>query len=219
MNTESFYQSLAGGMHLPYGGHLNFARILTPRDATKAAVTYEKDVRENVHGQWLLCGDVSSKMFSRLRDASPNDVATRLTAFNSPGGEAYAVVSHQVGSFQHRLIVCLYDPPVRQLLSAVCAGEPVAYMLGNQGAHLAVFVENPHQPVAYAPLLAMAKVRPVEAQDQALLELPRVVAAMSDVNQVPSLFREPVKTVCNSLLIPERMQANLATLLDRVASV
>ena len=204
---------------MPNGGHLNFARLFTPRDATKVAVTYEKDVRENIHGQWLLCGDVSSKMFSRLREANTEEVATRLTAFNSPTGEAYAVVSHQVGSLQHRLIVCLYDPPVQQLLSAVCAGEPLGYMLGNQGEHLAVFVENPHQPVAYAPLLAMAKVKPVEAQDRALLELPRVVAAMSDVKQVPSLFREPVQTVCNSLLMPQRMQANLARMLDRVSRV
>jgi hypothetical protein len=219
MTTESFYQSLAGGMHLPYAGHLNFAQILTPRDAAKVAVTYEKDVRDGVHGRWLLCGDVSSKMFSMLRDASPNGVATRLAAFNSSGGEAYAVVSHQVGSFQHRLIVCLYDPPVRQLLSAVCAGEPIGYMLGNQGAHLAVLVVSPHQPVAYAPLLAMARVKPAEAQDRALFELPDVVAAMSDVKQVPSLSREPVKTVCNSLLLPERMRVNLKALLDRVSRV
>lgn len=217
MTTESFYQSLAGGMHLPDGGHLNFARIFTPRDATKAAVTFDKDVRESIQGQWLLCGDVSSRMFSQLRDASPNGVGTRLTAFNSPTGEAYAVITHQAGSFQHRLVVCLYDPPVRQLLSAVCAGERIGFLLGKQDEHLAMFVENPHQPVAYAPLLAMAKAKPVEAQDRALLELPKVVAVMSDVNQVPSLFREPVKTVCNSLLLPERMQANLVAMLDRVS--
>lgn len=204
-------------MQLPYAGHLNFARILTPRDATKVAVTYEKDVRDSVRGQWLMCGDVSSNMFERLRNATPRDVATRMSAFHSPGGEAYAVITHQIGGRQHRLIVCLYDPPVRELLSAVCAGEPVGYLLGNQRAHLAVFVENPHQPIAFAPLLSLAKVKTEDAQDRALNELPNLLATLSEVEKIPSLFHEPVTEVCSSLLLPQRMRMNLTRLLNRVS--
>lgn len=217
MNTETIYQTLAGGMRLPYGGHLNFARILTPQDAAKVAVTFEKEVRDSVRGQWIVCGDVSSKMFARLRDAMPQDVATRLSAFHSPEGVAYAVVTHQIGGFQHRLIVCLYDPPVRELLSAVCAGESVGFFLGNQGEHHAVFVENPHQPIAFAPLLSMAKVKTEDAQDRALRELPNLLATLADVEKIPSVFREPVTDVCRSLLLPERLQANLAALLNRIS--
>ena len=217
MNTDTLYQSLAGGMQLPYAGHLNFARILTPRDATKVAVTYEKEVRDSVRGQWLMCGDVSSRMFERLRDSMPQDVATRLSAFHSPDGVAYAVVTHQVGGLQHRLIVCLYDPPVRELLSAVCAGESVGFMLGNQREHLAVFVENPHQPIAFAPLLSLSKVKTEDAQDRALYELPNLLTTLSELEKIPSLFREPVTGVCCSLLLPERMRVNLDTLLNRVS--
>lgn len=219
MNTETLYQSLAGGIHLPSAGHLNFARILSPRDATNVAVTYDKNVRDRVRGQWLLCGDVSSKMFARLRDATSQDVGTRMSAFHSPDGVAYAVVTHQVGGLQHRLVVCLYDPPVRELLSAVCAGESVGFLLGNQRAHLAVFVENPHLPIAYAPLLSLAKVKTEDAQDRALYELPNLVATLAEVEKIPSLFREPVSDVCSSLLLPERMRVNLATFLNRASGV
>lgn len=219
MNTETLYQSLASGIHLPSAGRLNFARILTPRDATKIAVTYDKDVRDRVRGQWLVCGDVSSKMFERLRDATPQDVATRLSAFHSPDGVAYCVVTHQIAGLQHRLVVCLYDPPVRELLSAVCAGESVGFLLGNQRAHLAVFVENPHLPIAYAPLLSLAKAKTEDAQDRALYELPNLIATLAEVEKIPSLFREPVTDVCSSLLLPERMQVNIAVLLNRISEV
>lgn len=216
MKTENIQRTLAAGMQLPHGGNLNLAQILTPRETQKIAVTLEKDEREHLHGQWLLCGDVTPLMFTQICGSSPKNVGTRLSAFSSPEGRSYAVVTHQLGGFQHRLTLCLYDPPVREFLKAVSAGEPLRILLGKMGDHAAVTFESRCRPIDYAPLFAMAKVMSTDEQELALMELPNLVEAMSAPAQIPSLFHEPVTVVCNSLLLPKVMREKLAAVLDRV---
>src|SRR4051812_45514449 len=71
------------------------ASILTPEQVVKTTAKHPEHVRAQVLGKWFLCGDLSERMFDLVKAEWPGDLSIRVTAFASPIGVYYGVVSHQ----------------------------------------------------------------------------------------------------------------------------
>jgi hypothetical protein len=179
-----------------------FARLMTPSEVTKSTSQQPFEVRRRTEGKWVLCGDVSSFMYKLLKEVPDAPLPTRLTAFNSPAGFSYGVLTHQIGRNQHRFVLGLTDPLVRAFLESIATSGMLMFMLGNDDEEDALLFENPLLPSSFLPLLAMSPEANLEIQRAALSELPLVQAAMGDPSQVPSLFEGyAVQHVSVSLLM------------------
>lgn len=110
------------------------------------------DRRRQVKGEWYLCGDVQSALFAMMKAEIRDAVSVRLTAFNTPAGGSYAVVSHQLFGWAHRFILPLYEPDVGMFLLGMQRDE-MGFMFGNNGATDAVLLHSPLKGPAFAPML------------------------------------------------------------------
>ena len=194
-----------------------FSRLMRPTEVAEATKDYPDQVRKLIAGHWTLCGDVSAQMFRLLQESRADQLPTRLTGFRSSDGFGYGVVTHQVGGHQHRSVLCLYDPSVREFLQAT-AKDRLYFLLGNDDGDEAALLRSPLKPVEFIPLLAMSPDASVEQQSKAVFELPAVVEAMSNPLHVPSIPGcRPVKHVSVSLLLPGILGETLRTALRNAA--
>lgn len=186
-----------------------FARLMSPQKVSEATQFYPTEVREKVSGHWMLCGDVSSDMFQLLKKVSAESFPTRVTGFISTSGCAYGVLTHQVGVHQHRFVLCLNDPPVREFLASTSKDE-VGFMLGDDDKPDAIILEGSIKHSEFVPLLALSPEGTNEERTKSLLELPLVKDAMLNPLQVPSLFKgTTVQQVNVSLLLPSILNETL----------
>lgn len=188
-----------------------FSRLMRPDEVDAATKNHPDQVRRLVAGHWTLCGDVSATMFNLLKESRTDFLPTRLTGFRSSDGIGYGVVTHQVKGYQHRSVLCLYDPAVREFLEAATK-DRLFFMLGNDDGDEAVLMGSPLKPVEFIPLLAMSSDASVEQQSKAVFELPAVVGTMSNPLQVPTIPGcQPVEHVSVSLLLPGILGETLRT--------
>ena len=188
-----------------------FARLMRPLEVAEATQNQPKIVQARVAGRWMLCGDVSPRMFSLLKDVSTPYFPTRVTGFHSQSGRGYGVFTHQVNGhgLQSRFVLCLSDPHVRAFLAAT-ATEQVSFMLGNDNGNDALIRESPLKSNELTPLLAMSQEFSTEEQKMELLELPLVLEAVSSLSQVPSLYAGQTVHQANvSFLLPSILDENL----------
>lgn len=168
----------------------------------------------------MLCGDVSPKMFSFLKNVSTPYFPTRVTGFHSPSGRGYGVLTHQVNGhgLQSRFVLCLSDPHVREFLAAT-ATEQVSFMLGNDNGSDALILESPLKSNELTPLLAMSQEASQQEQKVELLELPLVLEAVTSLSQVPSLYAgQPVRQVNVSFLLPSVLDHTLRVAMRNTVS-
>lgn len=187
-------------LHVPRNQY--FATLMNPSEVAQATREYPSELQRRVAGKWTVCGDVSPTMFSLMQAEKSEVLQLRLTAFKSGDGFGYAVLTHQIRGHQHRLIMCLYDPPVREFLSAA-PSQGVAFLLGNDDQGNCIILDSPIRPSEFLPLLAVAPAASSEAQHRALGELPDMLTVLAHRLQIPTLHPEYVVTnVSTSLLLP-----------------
>lgn len=180
-----------------------FARLMTPSQVDEATQRQPPEVRQKTEGHWVLCGDASASMFHLLKSVPAKQFPARLTAFNSPAGFGYFVLTHQVEHYQHRFLLGLTDPVVRIFLESIANAGKMTFMLGDDDGNDALLLENPLLPNMFMPVLAMAPEVNLETQRAALAELPCVQAVLGAPLQVPSLLKGyAVRYVSVSLLLP-----------------
>ena len=178
------------------------ARIMNPAEVHSATGGYAPVVNQWVKGKWYLCGDVQSELFAVMKAEIRDAVSVRLTAFNSPAGGSYAVISHQLFGWAHRFVLPLYEPEVGKFLLGMQRDE-MGFMFGNNGATDAVLLRSPLKGPMFAPLLAMTNPLPKATIHDVIGELPIVICALKMPQQVPSLRRkETVTDVSVSVLLP-----------------
>ncbi|MCB1999000.1 MAG: hypothetical protein KDH18_02575 [Rhodoferax sp.] len=179
-----------------------FAKLMNPVEVGTATLGCASEVHARTSGKWALCGDAAPGMFARMNSPELPPVHTRLSGFTSPSGYGYAVITHQIEGFQHRWVLCLYDPLVRQFLAAM-AHEGVSFLFGNDEGNDCLLLDSPIGPREFLPLLAMAPDATREQQIDALAELPAVVMSLGSLWQIPTLkASRPVIHVSMSLLVP-----------------
>ena len=177
------------------------ARVMTPTEVEQATMKYPDRVRRAVLGKWFLCGDLSPGMFDMVRRNLKGDLPARLTAFASPTGVSYGVVSHQFCGYAHRFILPLYEPKASELLHGI-GDQPLMYMFGRDEDTEALVFPGPFGATAFLPMLAMAHAVEGEQLHDALAELPDVIHTLKQPMHVPSISGEQVTRVDVSVLLP-----------------
>ena len=162
-------------------------------------------------GKWYLCGDVRSEFFAMFKADFRDAISVRLTAFSTPAGGHYAVVSHQLFGWAHRFVLPLYEPKVQELLLEMQTAE-LGFLFGNEGAQDAVLTRSPLNSAAFAPLLAMTNPLLKESVLNVIAELPLVISVMNQPRHVPSLRRgEKVEDVSVSVVLPTQAIAHFCS--------
>ncbi len=144
-------------------------RLMSPKEVEEATEDYDHQTRQRVRGHWSLCGDCSQEMFDNI--AQLRNVALRhsLGVFQRNDGTKFLVVTHQLGSAQHRFLVPMWDPRVPDFLDAVSSGR-YSISLARKGDTQAVVLSSD----ADAPLA---------------IELRKHLMPMPDAQQLQSLLR------------------------------
>lgn len=184
--------------------NLYVARLMSPEEVNGATLVQPEFVRERVRNKWSLCGDVNEKIFELLTKYRGGILPVRITAYRTPAGGAYAVMTHQLdGGFQHRFLLPLYVPQVAKFLAAMDHDE-LLFLLGKNGEIAAVVLECPLTNVQLLPLQGMARSLQHSKMTEVADEFPLVVQTILNVLQVPSLFKgETVHGVSLSVLLPD----------------
>lgn len=178
------------------------ARLMDPLEVKTAIENRPPEVGSWTSGKWYLCGDVRSELFAMFKADFRDAISVRLTAFSTPAGGHYAVVSHQLFGWAHRFVLPLYEPKVQEMLLEMQKAE-LGFLFGNEGAQDAVLTRSPLSRAAFAPLLAMSNSLPNDSVLKVIAELPRVISSMNQPKQVPSLRRgEKVEDVSVSVVLP-----------------
>lgn len=178
------------------------ATILTPEEVVKRTERYPEKVRLTVKGSWFLCGDMSEQMFNMVKADWPGDLSIRVTAFASPIGVYYGVLSHQAKGHAHRFVLPLYEPSVGELLKGI-QQEPLMFMLGRDEEVEAMVLPSPLPARDFAPLLGLCSQPGREQLRDAVAELPNVIASLKEPPQVPTAIRgRKVTHVDVSVLLP-----------------
>lgn len=191
------------------------ATILTPEEVAKRTQRYPENVRSVALGKWFLCGDLSERMFDIVKADWPGDLSIRVTAFASPIGVYYAVLSHQAKGHAHRFVLPLYEPSAGVLLMAI-QQAPLMFMFGRDEEVEAMVLPSPLPSSDFAPLLGVCSQPDIEQLRDAVAELPSVIGVMKEPGQVPTAIRgQEVTHVDVSVLLPSQ---SLRTVLGLVES-
>lgn len=181
------------------------ARLMSPEEVAGAIGHQPEEVRKHLGGRWYLCGDVSEEMYCLLKASLRSDTAMRVSGFTSPLGLRYAVVTHQLMGHAHRFLLPLYEAKVGDFLLAMRGGS-LGFSLGCEGGeNAALLVPPPGGTDAFLPLLPMAEPLSGDMVPQVITELPLVIAALNNPEQVPSCrVGEQVVDVTVSALLPSQ---------------
>lgn len=179
------------------------AHILNPEDVL-SRIKREGDVAEQVRGRWVLQGDMQRAFFEALkRKGSWNPVA-HITAYSTPGGANYAVITHRLYGFGHRFVLPLYEPHVADFLQAVLTRD-VGFALGCEGEEEVVMVFGGIEGFEFMPSLALVQKLEPPALLRVLREIPRVARALLQQDpagaDVPA-GEEPMRDVSLSMVVP-----------------
>ena len=175
---------------------------MDPLEVKKAVENRPSAVGSWTESKWYLCGDAKTELFSMFKADFRESVAIRLTAYDTPAGGSYAVISHQIYGWTHRFVLPLYESKVREMLLGLQSAK-LGFMFGNEGEKDAVLLHCPLDAPAFLPLLAKTNPLRNSTLEDVLAELPQVIRAMNEPNQVPSLRRgERVTDVSVSAVLP-----------------
>lgn len=147
---------------------------------------------------------MSTDLFAELAvKAEPRSVPERVTAFKSPAGGCYAVLTQQLRDAQHRFLLPLYERRIAGFISAMSL-ESLAYSLGNDDGHNAIVWRSNLGARELRPLGALCGSLSPGKQFAVMREWSKVVEAMTMPDQIPSTtVGQLVRRVCVSILAPE----------------
>ena len=207
-----------------YGAQYTVGRLMSPKEVEEATEDYDHQTRQRVRGHWSLCGDCSQEMFDNI--AQLRNVALRhsLGVFQRNDGTKFLVVTHQLGSAQHRFLVPMWDPRVPDFLDAVSSGR-YSISLARKGDTQAVVLSADADAPLAIELRKHLMPMPDPQQLQSLLRaLPQFMETVATPEEFPNLQEGLAITDVSvsivfyamvhsrSILLGNKVRANGATL-------
>lgn len=110
---------------------IGVADLKSPAEVQLELAQYSGEQQLTLPGRWLLSGSLSNSMFERLRQGYPYDVNAKIEAYPTSCGAVYAVLTNQIGSYQHRFLL----PGFSHALSTY-------FQDAHEGSTLNLFLEN-----------------------------------------------------------------------------
>lgn len=205
---DQMSQDKAADFRIAYGVYLG--RLMSPDEVANAVAGRENPAYSTLH-RWTLCGDVSPTGFELLQLLHRNsDANERVTAFSSPAGHSYVMFTHQVGAFQHRYFVPLYDSKVAQCLEDVTRDGTLGYSLGGD-SHQAIVWRSSLGPRDLLPVKAMCGVVEEGDEEAVLEEYSQLLAEARVPARIPSVLDGvAVRYASVSAIAPTDLMARLA---------
>ena len=180
---------------------LSLARIMSPIEVRAALQQHTPEIQKKFKDRWVFCGDVDEQMFAQLKDETAHEIGQRVSAFTSPSGRAYAMLTHQADVYQHRFVLPLWCESITECLQAL-QHAPYGIMLGNNGGVDAFVMTGPFQAQQLAPLLHLAQAQPGDWRES-LDELPLALMMLSALDAIPSVKEgKDVESVSLSVVMP-----------------
>src|SRR5450830_1657552 len=102
--------------------------LMNPSEVNELTWGYAKDYRKELRGTWIAHGIVSQEMFAALKRNTSSGVVHDLTISTTLGGAKYAVISTQLGSWQHRFLMPLYESKAIELFTGAST-KPLSFFL------------------------------------------------------------------------------------------
>jgi hypothetical protein len=181
---------------------IHTALIFTPSEVEVNFQQFTEDGLAKIRGRWMLLGAVNAELFSRLDANGENDIAAQLVVLPVPSGAKYTVLTCQLGYFQHRFVLPMYEPRVVELLTSATT-ELVSIYLENTGpVTKGIAYDCPLQPARFLQARSECQSISADKKDDFIIEFPSVVSALASTEMVPSLSRETVRDVDVSFYLP-----------------
>jgi len=191
---------------------LHTAVLMNPQEVDLAFRVDMVDQRQLVLGHWLLTGAVNQELFAKLRVDSGKNTFAGLEILCTPAGAAYAIVCSQLGQFQHRHTLALYENKVIDFLSSA-SRVPFKMILESSGrTGERMLYNSPLPPEEFFRAQSMCQTIDFEKRSEFILELPWVIKHLTTLSMMPSMNGESVQEVDVSILLPH--QANASSLFD-----
>jgi hypothetical protein len=162
--------------------------LMSPTEVARATAGRDSPVYGALH-RWTLCGDVSPTVFELVQAVQMGSSRTneRVTAFSSPAGHGYVVFTHQIGSFQHRYLVPLYDSRVKECLEHITRDGVLGYSLAGEN-NQAIVWRTVLGPRDFVPLKPMCGTVADGQEEAALEEYSRLLGEARDPARIPSVL-------------------------------
>ncbi len=177
--------------------------LLSPSQVANCLATMSDKQRELLTVQWLLTGTVSKKGFAVLVANTTCDLVTEIKTLQKPSGAAYVLISCQLGNWQHRFVLPLYDARVRDYL-AVDVREPLSLQLSCAGSEEAFIFDLLIPRHELKSILEVGRMIDLKDRNSLFWEWANLMGDMLAPAGIPSLSAtHVVRDVDVSALIPE----------------
>lgn len=189
---------------------LHLGRLMSPEEVASATSERQSPVFASLR-RWTLCGDISPNLFDvfRSRNLLPSAVE-RVTAFTAGSGVRYAVFSHQIGTFQHRFLLPLFEERVAKCLEEASRQPSLGYSLAGDGDEAIVW-RSVLAPGHIAPLRQLVSSVGASQDEAVLAEYSRVIQEVSDPRRIPSVSPDQVvKRVSLTAVPPFELVSRIA---------
>lgn len=207
--TEDKKQSRNTNFRVAHGVYMGV--LMSPSEVTAATSSRPGELSRAL-ARWTLCGDISPSVFELLRATRMLRGANeRVTAFSAASGLHYATFTHQVGAFQHRYLVPLFDRRVVQCLEDVCGEGALGYSLSGE-SHEAIVWRSVLGPRDFMPLKALCASVPEGQEEHVLEEYSSVLREARDPERIPTVITgTPVRFASVTAVPPGELLSQLAT--------
>ena len=212
IKDSTIYEIRKSGHRAQY----TMGRLMSPNEVEEATEDYDHQTRQRVRGHWSLCGDCSQEMFDNI--AQLRNVALRhsLGVFQRNDGTKFLVVTHQLGSAQHRFLVPMWDPRVPDFLDAVSSGR-YSISLARKGDTQAVVLSlTADAPFALELRKHLNMSMPEPQQLHALLRaMPEWMETAAEPEHFPNLMEGAAVTDVSLSIVCDAMLPSLSQLLAK----
>ena len=181
---------------------LHTAVLMSSVEVDVASKNYPVEASHKLRGQLMLVGAVNEEMYLMFKLHAGNDIAGQLKVPPTPAGAAYVVVTCQIGAYQHRFVLPLFDSKVVEFLAST-ANESINIYLESGGDLREGMLYNclfATDELALARTMCMTI--DYRQQEEFTYELPSLPSEMLSVTLMPSLNVERVLAVDVSVLLP-----------------
>ena len=176
--------------------------LLSPSQVANCLANMSDKQRELLTVQWLLTGTVSKKGFAVLIANTTCDLVTEIRTLQRPSGAAYVLISCQLGNWQHRFVLPLYDARVREYLFDI--REPLSLQLSCAGSEEAFIFDYLIPRHELKSILEVGRMIDLKDRNSLFLEWANLIGDMLTPAGIPSLSAtHVVRDVDVSALIPE----------------
>lgn len=177
--------------------------LMNPGEVNELTWGYPKDYRKELRGTWIAHGIVSQEIFTALKTNTSSGVVHELTISTTLDGAKYAVISTQIGSWQHRFLMPLYERKAIELFTGASRKPLSLFFTSDGGDPGSMFFKDVFTWHSYKQVAAGFSLSNDEKSAEFVLDLPLVIREMLLPDMVPNVTNIAlVRRVELSVLIP-----------------